>query len=160
MYVFDETLRFLEIPPPSFFFELFRRFGGGGGWLSAWFLGRLFIASIKPSEYARPLLSTPSARVEHFLIWCLWSDPKSRIYARIGIGTLHSYLINLESKSEAVLSAVMFNYCANIDCLHFPGNAQILELGSYAHGDEPNLKTTSHCILDMRTIGVEWVECV
>lgn len=117
--------------------------------MSAWILGRLFIASIKPSEYARPLLSTPSARAEHFLIGCLWSDTKSRIYARIGVGTSYSYLINLESKSEAVLSAVRFNYCANMDCLHFPGNAQILELGSYAHRDEPNLKTSSHCIFDM-----------
>lgn len=109
----------------------------------------LFIASIKSSEYARPLLSAHSARAESFLIWCLWSDTKSRIYARIGVGTLYSYLIILESKSEVVLSAVRFNYCANIDCLHFPGNAQILELGNYAHGDEPDLKRSSHCILDI-----------
>ena len=62
---------------------------------------------------------------------------------------LYSYLISLESKSEVVLSAVRFNYCANIDCLHFPGNAQILKLGSYARGDEPNLKTSSHYVLDI-----------
>ena len=75
---------------------------------------------------------------------------KSRIYSLTGEGTLHSYLINnLESKSEAVLSAVRFNYCTNIDCLHIPGNTQILELGIYAHGGEPSLKISSHCILDM-----------
>ena len=76
----------------------------------------------------------------------------------IGVGTLHSHLINLESTFEAVLSAVRFNYCANFDrCLHFSGNTQILKLGSYSRGDGPNLNTSSHCMLDMGTIGVEWV---
>ena len=146
MYVIDKTLRscFRNSSALLFFFELFRTFLG--------------VVSIKPPEYTQALLSTPSVCAEHFLIWCLWSDTKSRIYARIGVGTLHSHLTNLESTFEAVLSAVRFNYCFNIArCLHFSRNTQILELGSYAHGDEPNLNTSSHCILDMRTIGVEWV---
>ena len=148
MYFIDKTLRscFRNSSALLFFLNFLEHFLGGC--LNK--ASRIHSSTVKHSfGLCRTFPNT---------VFVVRHESKSRIYARIGVGTSHSHLTNLESTFEAVLSAVRFNYCANIDrCLHFSRNTQILELESYAHGDEPNLNTSSHCMLDMRTIGVEWV---
>jgi len=148
VYVFDETLRFLEISPPSFFLNFLEHF-----WGVVRMDFRAIIYSVNKAFRIRSRRTFPN------MVFVVRHEVTNLCTNRCWYFIQLSYQFGI-GKKKVVLSAVRFNYCANIDCLHFPGNTQILELGSYAHGDEPNLKTSSHCILDMRTIGVEWVECV